>query len=65
MKDIFEGVFLALIGLELVREVKHRIQDKLYDRKLNKTLDKIMSEDLYKPAIKKTTNRKTVPSKKA
>jgi len=65
MKDIFEGVFLALVGLELVKEVKHYIQDKLYDRKLNKTLGKIMSEDLYKPAVKKTTTRKTVPSKKA
>ena len=38
MKDIFEGVFFALVGLELVKEVKHYIQDRLYDRKLNKTL---------------------------
>ena len=65
MKDIFEGVFLALLGIEIVKEVKYKIQNLFYDRKLNKTLGKIMSEDLYKPIIKKTTNRKTVPSKKA
>ena len=65
MKNIFEGVFLALLGIEIVKEVKYKIQNLFYDRKLNKTLGKIMSEDLYKPAIKKTTNRKTVPSKKA
>lgn len=65
MKDIFEGVFLALLGIEIVKEVKYKIQNLFYDRKLNKTLGKIMSKDLYKPAVKKTTTRKTVPNKKA